>query len=426
MTKLSIAVVKILVIVSMMLAVFQPAFALTCDRVHRTLNPFSPEARVERTTFVADQNQQAFTSHIESGGGFHVVERSLSPKHQRAVVELVQMVSKTRSVKFSFKDFEGKESGRLVLGIPLRSGYTLEVSYRSNYTNGERVFTADKLILVTPTAQREVVSNHILQKEGGFINKVNFDLTDYPALNGHDFTLFIPENINGKALYIFEQSIAKKLDLFDKDQLWALTKSNNYYYMRSALFLKAFKEKVIEYHIKGVFKTYVKWIVVPAIALVGLWQANTHYAYEKQQAMQFIQYQINGPEYAWVKKSVEQFIDAPHTPSAVKDQIKSLYADFEMKTQDTNVINDLAKVRQQNPPDLMQPDKFQVSKEQYMWVSTQKDQTTGQTSTLLFIIQMNKYGAAETLVLPLDRTKYATLISFLEARGQFSPLQGVP
>lgn len=400
-----------------------PAHAqMTCDRVHSNLNPYSLEARVERSAVKAEKDREDFISHVVNGGAIHLNDRALAPKDTAAVMELVRMIAATRSVKFSYKAFIGKEFGEIILGFPLKNRYSLEITYKSDYRDGVKIFTADKVTLITPSGHADIAQKNVQTIEGGLIDKLNIDLSDYPGIADNNFRIHIPSEITGNALELFESKIAKKLDLLDKNDLWKIAQSNSYAKMKALINYRAFMAMMKDYHIKGVFKTYVKWVAVPLFGGLMLWQANTHMPNQMHSARLTIQNLITGPQTPWLRSSLDQFMMADHVPVPVKTQIKELQVEFDRNASQSQAI---AALNRQFPPNLNFPGKFQLSKDQYMWVTKEFDQSKGRDVTLLFITQDNKFGQIEYAVAEIDPTKYSSLIKFLESKGQFLPLQEV-
>lgn len=411
-----------LILLSLTLMASLPSHAqMSCDRVHRGVNPYSLEARVDRTSVKEEASREDFIDHLATGGSIHLRDTALAPKDRDAIMELVRMIAATRSVKFSYKAFIGKEFGELVLGFPLRNKYSLEVTYKSDYRDGARVFNADRVVLITPSGHADIAGKNIQNIEGGLIEKLSIDLSEYPGLAGNNFRVSIPSEITGTALQIFESKIANKLSLLEKDDLWNIAKSNNYTKMKALINYRSFMALMKDYHIKGVFKTYVKWVAVPLFGGLMLWQANTHFPNQTQSARLTIQNLIVGPQNAWLKSSLDQFIVAPQVPGAVKTQIRDLQLELEANAKNPAAT---AALNQQFPPNINFPGKFQLSKDQYMWITTEFDKTKNRDVTLLFITQDNKYGQIEYAIAEIDHQKYQPLIQFLESKGQFLPLQG--
>jgi len=425
MARFVYSILKNLTLISLVLSASVPSYAqMSCDRVHRGLSPYSIEMRVDRTTLKEEQDRESALSHLATGGGFEINERSLSPKETAAVMELVRMIAATRAVSFSYKEF--KDHGKLILGIPLRNRYSLEITYKSDYRDNQRVFVADQVVLITPSGHADIAQKNVQNIEGGLVEKLNIDLSDYPGLRDNNFLIHIPAEISGKTLQIFEHKIAKRLSLLTKDELVKVSAYKNYWSMRTSLWSKSVMAKIREYHIKGVFKTYVKYLAVPVLAVATIWTGNTYFPVQTHQARLAITHTVkdvlNGPQNPWLKASLDQFAMAEHLPLAVKNQIRDLQADFDKNSKAPEVT---AALNKQFSPTINSSNKFQLNKDQFMWISTEFDKAKNKDVTLLFITQDNKYGQIEYAVAEIDRQKYEPLIKFLESKGQFLPLQEV-
>lgn len=388
---------------------------MSCDRAHSGLKPFSLEWRVESKSKEIVKDSEGNADLLANSGVLTVSEQALAPKSKTALMELIRMIAATRAVKFSIKEFEGKEFGKLVLGIPLENKYSVEVTYKSDHREGQEPrYAVDQMKIITPSGKSDIARNNLQTLEGGLDPSIRIDLSDYPALSNKEIKLHIPVEISGEALTAFA-GVAPKLDLLTKQELREISQTNNYLKLKTLIHYRATKAFIKEYMVKGYFKTFYKLVVgIPLIFFITA-QVNTHF----KPQVDSVRTMLAGDQSQWIVRSLDKAIESEKTPAPVRAQLRELLNDFEKGQKDPAIT---AQLQRQYPPDLNSPSKFQVNKEQFLWVETVFDKELNKEITLLFITQDNKFGQIQYSVTALDRQKFATLINYIQSRGQFMPL----
>jgi hypothetical protein len=391
----------------------QAAQAVRCSAVQNDPNapkPYSLEWRVEGKKIDLEDLSAP-------GGALTFEDRPLSTDSQVAFMELIRMISATRAVQFSYKAFRGKEYGELVIGIPLANKYSLEISYKSDYREGqEETYGADSVKIVTPSGKAELARGNMRHIETGSFHKdLQIDLTDYPAIADRNFTVSVPEVISADALGVFNK-IAPKLDYLTKAELREISKTNNYLKLKALIHIRHAKARIKEFLFKGPFKTFYKLVFGLPLTYFLLVQVNTHFQPEIMAAKSM----LAGDQNQWVSQTLSRSLEAEQVPVSVKNDIRKLMSAFDAGQMNQTMSS---QMKREFPPDLNAPGKFQVSKDQYMWIEKVVDQTQNKEVTLLFVSQDSRAGQIQYAVTVLDSEKYKTLIAYMNSHGQFLPLQ---
>jgi hypothetical protein len=388
---------------------------LKCAFVHETVAPYSLEWRVERQQTTLDSHAVIDLMSPTQNGSLTVAEQPLSPQSRTALMELIRMVSMTRAVKFSFKEFQGKEIGKLILALPLENNYSVEITYKSDYrTQSSPRYTISSMELITPSGKAEFLRKNMQNVEGGLDSDISFDLSDYPSLAKSSFKLHVPVEITGEALSAFA-SIAPKLELLTKQELNEISTTNNYFKLKTLVHYRAAKALIKNYLVKGPFKTFYKLVIgIPFIFFVS-GQVNTHF-HPQLEAMKSL---FVGDQSAWVTTTLERASESDRLPSQVRTQLQQLIGDVQHGQQDKATTAELKKAY---PPDLNTKSKFQISREQYLWIESVYDKDSNKERTLLFLTQDDHYGKIQYSVTVLDPHKYSLLINYVQSRGSFLPL----
>lgn len=329
------------------------------------------------------------------------------------VKDLVLMMSQARSLIIS--DKEVNEKGRLLLGLPIGNGFSLELKYKSNSTE-ENKFVLDHINLISPSGkQLDVSANPIDNYDDRKLSKdrVNFEIGTYP--DGYNITAKIPTLIRGEVLKEI-QALAPKLELVPKDVIRELAKESDLKVLKSKANRAYMKYFIKRYSIRGAFKTVFKLIVYEPLKMLitlGIVYTAAHTITGGLPSIQELISPKSNVE--WVYSSLHNSAGATQVPAAVKQQLAQLETDL----------------RGHQPGAIQSPDqlpidqnasKLQTTKDQYLWTSTATDKATGKTSTLIFVSSDNKKGQVNYSAIVVDPVKYASLISYIKSVGQFIPV----
>jgi len=335
-------------------------------------------------------------------------------KVSEQVKELVLMLAQSRSMIISDKEINQK--GRLLLGMPVGNGFTLELKYKSN-SGAEPKYVLDHINLISPSGkQLDVSANPIdpyfdtkLSSE-----RVNFEIGTYP--DGFNITATIPTVIKGKVLREI-QELAPKLELVPKEVVRELTTESDLKVLKSKANRAYMKYFIKRYSVRGVFKTLFKLVVYEPLKLiltlgVVYTAANTFSNGKISISEAFGPKASNNIE--WVSKSLHDSASAEQVPAEVRRQITQLEGDLRAKSNS-------ASEAPGTPLD-QNASKIQFSKDQYLWTTTMTDKATGRTATVIFVSSDNKQGQVNYTAIVVDPVKYKKLIDYIKSVGQFIPV----
>ncbi|MCC2678232.1 MAG: hypothetical protein K0R29_808 [Pseudobdellovibrio sp.] len=330
------------------------------------------------------------------------------------VKELVLMLAQSRSMIISDKEINQK--GRLLLGMPVGNGFTLELKYKSN-SGSEPKYVLDHINLISPSGkQLDVSANPIdpyfdtkLSSE-----RVNFEIGTYP--DGFNINATIPTVIKGKVLKEI-QELAPKLELVPKEVVRELATESELKVLKTKANRAYMKYFIKRYSVRGVFKTLFKLVVYEPLKLVltlgVIYTAANTFSNGKLSITEAF-----GPKAAsnieWVSKSLHESAAAEQVPAEVRSQISQLEGDLRAKSGS-------ASEAPGTPLD-QNASKMQLTKDQYLWTTTLTDKATGRTSTIIFVSSDNKQGTVNYTAIVVDPVKYKKLIEYIKSVGQFIPV----
>lgn len=234
------------VAISLLVSVAAEAQGNMCSGVfNQTIQTVSE--RVDKSARVKDLDPLA------SGGSIFLREQALSSDKRVAAMEIIRLLSHTRGTHFSFKGFEGKETGQFTLGLKLENNYSAELLYSSDYRSGVR-FVLDRVLLITPSGKADIAVKTASEIEGGIREKLNVDLSDYPGLNGNDFILNVPTTIEGPVINEIA-ALGPKLETLNKVELQGLSRMKSYTKMKAFVNWRYVATNAKKFFIRGPFKT---------------------------------------------------------------------------------------------------------------------------------------------------------------------------
>ncbi len=180
-----------------------------------------------------------------------IEESAFSADPKVAVIELIRMLVKNSDYKLEDKNVLIKN--KFTLGVPLKDGYSLMLSYESKSSTDPRFVLQDKILLVTPTGKEIKVTDELINSDSFKINKSEFKL-DQLAETGLNFKLKAPLVVQGELLKNFSD-LANYFEYFDKQELRTLfNKSDSLFKIKTHLTLRKAKSVFYNVLIKEPFK----------------------------------------------------------------------------------------------------------------------------------------------------------------------------
>lgn len=337
-----------------------------------------------------------------------------SVKVSLEVSELINMMASSRSPIINGKEIN--EKGRLILGLPVGSGFVLELKYRANFTEGAK-YVLDHINLLSPSGKQIDVSANPLDLYSDRIlsrDRTNFEIGSYP--DGYNITAKIPTVIMGDVLKEI-QLLSPKLELLPKEVIREIARESNLKELKSKANKAYMKYFIKRYSFRGVFKTLFKLTVYEPLKIVltaGILYvaASTVGITSNHSISEFFMPKQNTE---WVAKSINESAQSKKLPANVKNQLQTLQSDLESHSTDAIQTKNNQAVDQNAA-------KLQVTKDQYLWTTTMTDKETGRSSTIIFISRDNQQGQISYAAIQVDPAKYQSLISYIKSIGQFIPV----
>lgn len=335
-------------------------------------------------------------------------------KISEQVNELVLMLSQSRSMIISDKEINQK--GRLLLGMPIGNGFSLELKYKSN-SGVEPKYVLDHVNLISPSGkQLDVSANPIdpyfdtkLSSE-----RVNFEIGTYP--DGFNINATIPTVIKGKVLKEI-QELAPKLELVPKEVIRELANESDLNLLKKKANRAYMKYFIKRYSVRGVFKTLFKLVFYEPLKLIltlGVVYTAAHTFSGGKISINEAVGTHSTANVEWVSKSLNQTAAAAQMPVEVRLQISQLSGD--LLTKSGGATEAPGTPLNQNAA------KLQTSSDQYLWTTTLTDKATGRTSTVIFVSSDNKQGQVSYSAIVVDPVKYKKLIDYIKSAGQYIPV----
>lgn len=180
-----------------------------------------------------------------------IEELAFSADPKVAVIEMIRMLVKNSDFKLEDKNVLIKN--KFTLGIPLKDGYSLMLSYESKSSADPRFVLQDKILLITPTGKEIKVTDELISPNSFKINKSEFKL-DQLSETGLNFKLKAPLVVQGELLKSFSD-LANYFEYFDKQELRTLFNStNSLFKIKTQLTLRKAKTVFYNVLIKEPFK----------------------------------------------------------------------------------------------------------------------------------------------------------------------------
>jgi hypothetical protein len=347
----------------------------------------------------------------QPGGQLRFKERELSRDPKSALLEFIAMIGANRQKTFSVKDFDRggpADTGSFTLGFPLVGKYSVEATYTGDYRVNPQ-FNLSGLKLIPPFGKAIGISNNPLTVEGQINTRVFLDLTAFPELAKYDIQTAIPATIHMDAL-IKVESAKFQLNLIEKAEMRKIAESNGYLKLRAMMLHRYVKAKMIEYHVKGIFKRWVALVSAPIILVVG-------YMILPDGIVASVREMWANPDPFETEKALNEFAAASGVPEPIRFQISTLRDEVMHVIDPTGAKSrELTKKQGLN---LDSSARFDVTKSQSVWIQHTFDKDQGKNVTLLYMSRFNGTNRVDITAVEVDPARYQPLIKFVESRGDF-------
>ncbi len=193
------------------------------------------------------------TADGESNSKLIVSQEEFSKNVNHSVLEMVRMV--VRNSDFKLEDKNVLIKNKFTLGIPIRDGYSLLLTYESKSERAPRFVLQDKIILVTPTGKEFKISEDLIDNDQLKINKAEFDLKDYIP-HGLELKLKVPLVVEGKLLTAFAK-LANFFEYFEKEKIRQIFLSDNLLWIKAQFQVGRAKKVFFDVLTKEPFKFFI-------------------------------------------------------------------------------------------------------------------------------------------------------------------------
>lgn len=357
--------------------------------------------------------EKSLPSDLQPGGHLRFSEVSLSKDAQTALIEFVGMLSANRQKTFSVKDFDrggSADAGTFTLGLPLVGKYSIEATYTADFRHGEQ-YNLSNLKLVPPFGKPINISSNPLTADGKINPRIGFDLSMHPELAKYDLVANLPATVDMATLAKVEAT-KNQLNFVEKPEMREIAMSDGYVKLRWLMLQRFVKAKMIEYHVKGVFKRYVALVSAPVVIYLV-------YVLLPDGTFSSVKEFFTNPDPFVVEKALTDLANGSNIPDPIRDQVETLRREV-MTTIDPTGARSRELTRERTL-ELDASSRFDISKNQSVWIQTIQDPKTRETSSVLFLSRFNGANQIEVSAIPLDSKRYQPLISFIENRGEFMP-----
>ncbi|MFZ3230746.1 MAG: hypothetical protein WA160_11120 [Pseudobdellovibrio sp.] len=352
--------------------------------------PFATQANQCVNLFSESQNTtQSDSSRIEiskasdpmTSSTLVISEGLFSSNMDLAALELSRMLLQNSS--FTIEEKSSLLKNKLVLGIPIKDGYSLQVTYESDSRAEKRFILSDKIILITPTGREIKITDSILSMNELKIENSTFDIKNFLS-KGLKVHLNIPLSID-KALLERFSKLSFYFQFFSKDELREVLKSDSIFKIQMLFRLRRAKVVFKNVLIKEPFKIAISAAVTFAV----------------------INYN------PLVLPSQHKQIMTP--PVAVQEVVlaKSTINGLTITNEMPIIKNQLAALKEEARAKLSIKDNFSTTHSS--WIFKQVNPKTGLTQTYLGIAEEKNNSANTGLqyyIYEIDTQKYQQLVSY--------------
>lgn len=370
--------------------------ALTCESLF--VAPFDPytitsdSARVRITKVAGDHVNSRLT----------VEEGAFSRDVNVASIELVRML--IRNSDFKLEDKNVLLKNKFTLGIPVKDGYVLQLTYESSSNAAPRFILQDKVVLITPAGREIRITNDLMSPDQLRLNRTDFEMADY-AVRGLELNLKVPLVVEGPLLSKFSH-LADYFKYFRKEELSRVFQSNSMLRIESQLKLRKAKHVFHQVLIKEPFK----FLIGGAIALTVMnSQMFIHPAKEAPAPVATAPAAISMTH----MNNTLNNIPIPANQPTVRAEFQQLRAEITQKV----AVQSFAEI---NAYDVRIDPNNMFSREHNLFVFTRVNENTNSTHTYVVFAQdvsQSRNLGLQYYVFEVSAARYTNLIRFIGTQG---------
>lgn len=328
----------------------------------------------------------------------HLNPQDLSKNPEAALEQLIYMSSQTSQLTVVPK--ETLEKNEMVLGLPLKDGYILEMTYSSK-SQVEPTFTLDKIEMVSPTGRQTLLKN-ALKFDQLMLKESKLKLEGiFPV--GYSIEANLPLKIDGAVLENYTRKILPYLPLFKKSELAEISKTKSLKRFRFEIQYRAIKHLIFEALLS---KSSVRKIFQYSIFIgIGFGAANGFHFRDLAPPV------TPSTSISWLKEMNGNLATNLKMPAnaSTQSELQSLNQEL---NQQMMIYPARVKLQTQDLPFLVQKG-MKVSENQFAWIL---EDTKAQQTYLVFS-RGHANGSIEYFSLAINPQTYPNLISRMEKAG---------
>lgn len=375
------------------------AQALTCESLF--VQPFDPytitsdSSRVRITKVAAD--------HVVSR--LNIQEGAFGRDVNQSAIELVRML--THNSDFKLEDKNVLLKNKFTLGIPVKDGYILQLTYESRSNGAPRFILQDKLVLITPAGREIKITNELMSNDQLRLNQTQFELNEY-GVRGLELNVKVPLVVEGALLNKFAH-LADYFRYFKKEEVARIFQSNSMMRIESQFKLRKAKHVFHQVLIKEPFK----FIIGGAIALTVMNSQMFIHPAKEAPVSTPAAVELN---LSYMNNTLNN-IPIPANQPNVRAEFQQLRTDVAQRV----ATRSFAEI---NAYDVRIDPNNMFSREHNLFVFTRVNENTGSTHTYLVFSQdvsqtagQNRNLGLQYYVMEISATRYANLIRFIGSQG---------
>lgn len=368
------------------------AQALVCKSLFiPPIEPYSIQTDSPRLEMIKVTNEMVSSK-------LFIEEAQFSKDVNTAVIEMIRMLVQNSDYKLEDKNVLTKN--KFTLGVPIKDGYILQLTYESKSNTDPRFILQDKIALITPSGKEFKTTEEIIARDEIKINKSEIELKDYSVLGTH-LKLKAPLVIDGSLLKKFSQ-LAEYFEYFEKSELAEIFKSNNMLKIKSQFTMRKAKNLFYNILIKQPFK-----FMIGGALMFGI--MNYQFIPPTHTEVPLNQGPVISTVY--VANTINK-MPIPAHQTELKKEYTELQAELSHKIQNYSNFNFL---------DIQLDTNNSFSRENNLFIYERVNENTGSVHTYIVISQdlsNNQTMGMQFSVVEISAKKYPNMIKYIKNQGK--------
>lgn len=338
-----------------------------------------------------------------------VVEEGAFPRDtNQAAIELMRML--VRNNDFKLEDKNVLLKNKFTVGIPLREGYTLQLTYESRSNANPRFVLQDRLVLVTPAGREVRVTEELMSRDQLSLARNEYELADYAEL-GQQLRLRVPLVVEGPLLSKVAR-LADYFEYFTKEELGRIVRSSSMLRIETLFQIRRARHVFFKVLIKEPFKFMIGGALAFAVfnsQMIVPQHREVPTAAPAEISATYVANTLNN-------------IAVPAGQPALRQEFRTLQAEVAQKIA-RHSFSEISAFDVRIDPENV------FSREHNVFVFSRVNENTGSTHTYLVFakdISQNRNLAIQYYVVEISAARYANLIAYINGQGAVPPAAAAP